>query len=172
VLRPLAPIAAALVAVAGLAACGGDSDDKQVRAVVERFADAGAKQDYQRICDELITPALSKKVEEIGLPCEVAFRQGLKDVKNPTLTVRSVKIDGDKALVGVHSTAANQQPSDDTVEVVKIDGEWRISSLVGGGGGTSTSTTPTTTTPTTTTPPTTTQGRQPSQTTTVPVPSG
>ena len=160
-LRPPSFVAVALVAVAGLSACGGDSDDDQVRAVVERFADAGAKQDYQRICDELITPALSKKVEEIGLPCEVAFRQGLKDVKKPTLTVRSVKVDGDKALVGVHSTALNQQPSDDTVEVVKVDGEWRISSLVGGGGS-----------GTTTTPPTTTQGRQPSQTTTVPTKTG
>lgn len=149
--RPPALIAAALIAAGGLSACGGKSDDDQVRAVVERFADAGAKQDYQRICDELITPALSQKVEQIGLPCEVAFRQGLKDVKDPKLTVTSVKVDGDKARVGVHSSAANQQPSDDTVEVVKVNGDWRISSLVGGG---------------------TQQGEQPSRTTTVPTTTG
>ena len=161
-LRPLAPIAVALVAAAGFTACG-KSEDDQVRAVVERFADAGAKQDYQRICDELITPELSKKVEEIGLPCEVAFRQGLKDVKNPTLTVRGVTVDGDKARVRVHSTAANQQPSDDTLLVVKQNGEWRISSLASGGGGGGTQTTPSQTT---------TQGQQPSQTTSLPTTTG
>ena len=148
--RPLLVLAAAIAAAGGLAACG-DSDEDQVRAVVERFADAGAKQDYQRICDELITPALSQKVEQIGLPCEVAFRQGLKDVKKPTLTVRSVKIDGDKARVAVHSTAANQSPSDDTLEVVKVNDEWRISSLVGSGSS---------------------QGEQPSRTTSVPTTTG
>ena len=134
-MRPPILLAMLLTAAAGLTAGCGKSEDDQVRAVVERFADAGAKADYQRICDELITPALSQKVEAVGLPCEIAFKKGLEGVKNPRIVVRSVKVDGDKARVAVHSTATGEKPSDDVLQVVKIDGDWRIASLAGGGSG-------------------------------------
>jgi hypothetical protein len=38
-------------------------------------------------------------------------------------------VNGDKALVSVHSTASNQPPSDDTLSLVKQKGKWKISSL-------------------------------------------
>ena len=126
--RPLLVFAAALAVAGSLAACG-ESDDEQVRAVVERFADAGAKQDYQRICDELITPALSQKVEQIGLPCEVALKKGFEDVQDPRLTVGTVSVDGDRATAGVRSSAAGEAPSQDTLELVRVGDGWRIASL-------------------------------------------
>jgi hypothetical protein len=137
VLRPrTAVIALSCAAVAATAAgCGSESADEQVRGVVTRFGEASAKKDYQEICDVLIAKSLSDNVEEFGLPCELAFKQGLQDVRRPRLAIRSVRVDGSRALVRVHSTAANQAPSDDTLELREADGEWRITSLAGRGAG-------------------------------------
>jgi hypothetical protein len=40
-----------------------------------------------------------------------------------------VAVNGDKALVSVHSTAAGETPSDDTIALVKEKGKWKVSSL-------------------------------------------
>jgi hypothetical protein len=120
-----------MVALASLAGCGssGPSDTQQVRTAVTRFAKASAKKDYQQICDRLVSRSLIQTVEQIGLPCEAAFRRGLKDVRKPSLQIRKVRVSGTHALVSIHSTAANQKPSDDTLELIKEDGDWRIASL-------------------------------------------
>jgi hypothetical protein len=143
------------VVVLGAMGCGRDSGPStsnppaQVRAVVERFGQATARKDYQTICDTLLARALVRKVEALGLPCEVALQRGLGDVRAPMLEVRQVVVRGDRALASVHSEAAGQAPSDDAIEVVKEDGDWRIASLAGSGA-TTTTTTPATTTPATT----------------------
>jgi hypothetical protein len=130
----LAPAAAALSAAAALAAVAlaagcGESDEDRVREAVRSYGDAVAKKDYQRICDELIARELVQNLEEIGLPCEVALRRGLGSVRRPKLEIRKVQVVKDRALVSVHSTAANQKPSDDMLEVRRQDGEWRVSGL-------------------------------------------
>jgi hypothetical protein len=151
-LRALALLAA--VCAAGLAAgCGSDSEgdagaEKAARQVVERFGAAAAGHDYQTICDDLLSEELIKTVESVGLPCEVALQKGLASVREPKIEVRQVRVQGARALVSVHSTAAGQQPSDDAVQLVREDGEWRIASLVSPGGQSTTTTT--TTTPSTT----------------------
>jgi hypothetical protein len=122
--------------LAGLAGCGDGKDAKQapgpeaqVRTVVRQFGAASAKKDYQTICDRLIAKSLSDNVEELGLPCELAFKQGLGAVKGATLRVRTVRVQGTKAFAAVHTTAVGQAASDDTLELVKTGGTWRISSL-------------------------------------------
>jgi hypothetical protein len=127
-----APAAAALAALLLLAGCGGDSGttpEDAVRDVVTRFGAASAKKDYQAICDDLIARSLADNVEEFGLPCELAFKQGLESVRGARLTIRKVTLKGDVAHVVVHTTAANQPPSTDTLTLRRIDGQWRISSL-------------------------------------------
>jgi hypothetical protein len=157
---PRVLLALAAACAAALAACGADeegakSDQQQARTVVERFGTATAKRDYRTICDELLADSLVKKVENIGLPCELAFEKGVGGVRDPKLEVREVKVQGARALVSVRSTARGEAPSDDAVELVRQDDEWRIASLVSPRGqGTTTATTPTTTTPATTTVPT------------------
>jgi hypothetical protein len=142
------------VAAAG---CGADengsqTDVNEARSVVERFGAATARHDYQMICDELLADTLVKKVEDVGLPCEVAFEKGVGGVRNPKLEVRQVKVQGARALVSVRSTATGETPSDDAVQLVRQDGEWRIASLVSPSGqGTTATTTATTTSPTQTT---------------------
>ncbi len=118
----------ALMSALGLAACGGD-DEADVRETLNEFADATAKKDYQRLCDDLLSPELIDQVRSVNLPCEVALRTGFEEVEQPRIEIRSVKIDGDTARAQVRSTARNQEPSVDVVELVKVDGEWRIASL-------------------------------------------
>jgi Putative lumazine-binding len=124
------PIVVALLAasVALAAGCGAD-DEGDVRATLDAFAEATAKKDYQRMCDELLAPELIEQIRRVNLPCEVALRTGLEDVEDPRLRVGTVKIDGDTASADVRSTASNQEPSRDTIRLVKVDGEWRIASL-------------------------------------------
>jgi hypothetical protein len=127
----LAPPVIALVvaAVAALAAGCGESDEDKVRAAVRDYGDAVAAKDYQRICDELIARELVQNLEEIGLPCEVALRRGLGSVRKPKLQIRAVRVVKERALVSVHSTAANQKPSDDVLQVREQDGEWRVAGI-------------------------------------------
>jgi hypothetical protein len=148
---------ALLAALALLAAgCGADSEgggdgasgDQQVRTVVARFGVATRAKDYQEICDNLLAQDLVDKIEAIGLPCESALQRGLGDVRNPTLAINEVSISGSRALVSIHTSAAGQKPSDDALQVVRENGEWKIASLAAPSDQrTQTQTTPTTTTP-------------------------
>ncbi|HET6546947.1 MAG TPA: nuclear transport factor 2 family protein [Solirubrobacter sp.] len=122
---------AALLLVAG-AACGcggGPSDVEQVHDVVEAFGKATAAKDYQRLCDHLLAPKLVEEVESVGLPCEVALKQGLGDVVSPTLTVGEIEVRGNTATADVRSAAAGEQPSRDTLQLVQVEDSWRIASL-------------------------------------------
>jgi hypothetical protein len=123
------PVILALVAALALApGCAGD-DEEEVRDALERYATAVAGKDYQTICDDIFAPELVEQVRRVNLPCEVALRTGFEEVERPRIRVLSVKIDGDTAEARVRSTAANQEPSEDVVRLVKVDGDWRVASL-------------------------------------------
>jgi hypothetical protein len=121
---------AALLAAALLAGCGGGpSDDQQVRQTLRDFVKATADKDYKLICDQLLAPRLVDQVKAIGLPCEKALQRGLGDVRDPRLTIGKVTVDGDRASAQIRTSAAGQPPSADKVELSKVGGRWRVSSL-------------------------------------------
>lgn len=94
-----------------LGACGGSSDEDQIRDIVND----GAKKP-STICDHLAAEPL----ETIGGPegCKkLADKQKPADAK-----VESIAIDGDKATAKVKS----EGKSGDT-KFAKVDGEWKIS---------------------------------------------
>jgi Putative lumazine-binding len=125
--RFLAPAVALLV----LVGCGegGPTPEEQVRSTVTAFGRATAAKDYQTLCDRLLAPSLVEDVESIGLPCEVALRQGLGAVREPRLTIGRIEVKDDTASAEVRTAAAGEEPSKDTLELVNLDGEWKISSL-------------------------------------------
>jgi predicted small lipoprotein YifL len=128
-LRAVRVPAAALLLV--LAGCGeqGPTPEQQVRATVNAFGRATAEKDYRELCDRLLAPSLVDEVEAIGLPCESALARGLGDVKDPRLTIGSVRVNGDRASAEIRTAAAGQEPSRDTLRLVNVDGTWRIASL-------------------------------------------
>jgi predicted small lipoprotein YifL len=129
-LRAVRALVTAL-ALALLAGCGADGPppEDEVRTAVSAFGEATAAKDYQRLCDGILAPALIAEVEAIGLPCEVALRQGLDSVREPRLTVGRVRVEGDRATAQVRSAAAGQEPSEDSLRLQRVDGAWRIASL-------------------------------------------
>jgi hypothetical protein len=125
--RILAPALALLLA----AGCGdqGPTPEQEVRSTVAAFGRATAAKDYQALCDRLLAPSLVEEVESIGLPCEVAMRRGLGDVRDPQLTIGRVQVEGERATVEVRTSAAGEEPSQDTLRLLRVDGAWKISSL-------------------------------------------
>jgi predicted small lipoprotein YifL len=120
--------AIALLLVAG---CGeqGPTPEEEVRAKVAEFSRATADKDYQALCDRILAPALIEELKSIGLPCEVALRQGLGDVREPRLTIGRVEVQGESASAQVRTSATGQEPSEDTLRLVNENGTWKISSL-------------------------------------------
>ena len=134
-LRPVPTRPLVLVlAVCALAGCGdsGPTDEQQIRTALAEFERATAERDYQALCDRVLAPKLIETVRQIGLPCELALQKGFEDVEDPRLTVGTVTVDEDEATAEVRSSAAGQSPSQDTVELVRVDGKWRVASLGAG----------------------------------------
>jgi hypothetical protein len=131
-LRAVRRLIVALLVVGATGCGGGPSDTERVHDTVEAFGRATAAKDYQRLCDDLLAPKLVSEVERVGLPCEVALKQGLGDVEAPTLTIGRIEVRGDTATAAVQSAAAGEQPSADTLQLVRVeDDSWRIASLAG-----------------------------------------
>jgi hypothetical protein len=114
-----------------LAGCGdsGPTDEEQVRTTLTAFSRATAAKDYQTLCDRLLAPSLIADLKKIGLPCEIALQQGLRDVKQPRLIIGAVTVKGKKATADVRSSAEGEAPSQDTIELERTDKGWRIASL-------------------------------------------
>ena len=116
-----------------LAACGGASpkrsDADRVRDTLAAFGQASAKHDYRRVCGELLAKPVIDSVRRAGLSCESAMKSALQGVQSPKLEVGEVTIKGNRASAKVHTTAANQPASDDTVALVREGGDWKIGAL-------------------------------------------
>lgn len=125
----LPPVALAALVLSG---CGGGADQSaQVRATVVEYGQAVAAKDYAKIC-RLFAPNLLRQMASINLPCTTALsRSNLRAVVAPTLTVLGVKVTGQRALATVHTAAANQQPANTTLGLVKVADGWRLASLTG-----------------------------------------
>ena len=120
----------ALLGVLALAACGRQSDETAVRETLESFADATARKDYQRLCDDVFSEKLVDEVNRT-LPCEVALRRSdLDAAREPRIEIRRIEVEGDRATAQVRTTAANQPASQDTVRLVREGEQWRIAALV------------------------------------------
>ena len=128
----LAALAAAALALALLATGCGDqepSPEQQVRTTLDDFGKATTGRDYQALCDRIFAPQLVDKLKQVGLPCEVALQQSLGAVKDPRITVGKITVTDKLAKAEIRTSASGQEPSQDTIELVPVDGTWRISSL-------------------------------------------
>jgi hypothetical protein len=118
-----------VIVVLVLALRPGPDADKEVRATLDRYAQATRDKDYQTLCDDLYASDLIDRIRSAGLPCEVALRTGLQDRRNPQLKVLGVEVSGDQALVRTRTTAVGEPPSVDTIRLVRQRGDWRVASL-------------------------------------------
>ncbi len=117
---------AVLVIIVALQVRGGRDDETLVREALARYETASARKDYQALCDDVLAASYVRQTASSGLPCEVALRTALEDVKNPTLEVINVEVNGDRAAARVRGTAAGQVPAEDVYTLVREDDAWHI----------------------------------------------
>jgi hypothetical protein len=117
---------ALLVVILALQLRGGRDDEKLVRQALVRYEKASRDKDYQTLCDELFASSYVRQTASSGLPCEVALHTALQNVRNPTLRVLSVEVNGDRALARVRGSAAGQVPGEDNYTLVREGRAWRI----------------------------------------------
>ena len=126
-------LTAAALAAALLAGCGDDgpTTQEQVRTTLDEFARAMTAKDYQSLCDKVLAPKLIEKLQQVGLPCEIAMQRAFQDVQNPRLTIGKITVAKDEksATAEVRTSASGQAPSQDTVELVPAKDGWRVSTL-------------------------------------------
>jgi hypothetical protein len=120
---------AILLCAAVLAGCGGPSDEQRIRQTVTDFGRAVEKGDYAHICTQLFAARLVEQLQQINLPCEQALRRSLAGRRDPQLTVGAVKVDGTTASAQIRTSAVGESPSQDTLQLINVDGHWRISAL-------------------------------------------
>ena len=103
---------ALLVVPLAFAACGGDSDEDQIKAIV-----ADGSKDPKSICDHASKALLEQLEGKEG--CEKLAAQEKPDDKEAD--VKSVKIDGDKATADIVGDNGPQK-----IQFVKEDGDWKV----------------------------------------------
>jgi hypothetical protein len=118
----------ALAAACVLAGCGGNDRDN-VQAKMQQFLHATASKDYNTLCAQVLAPNLLERLASSGVPCETAMRIALSGVRNPTLSIGRITVNGQRASAITLTGATGQQASLDAIELVKTGQGWRVASL-------------------------------------------
>lgn len=119
-----------IIPVIALVAVGcGSGTQSEVRAKVLELGQAAASRDYRRICDDVLAPPLVSRLRAYGISCERAMQIAFGGVRNPAISVGSVKVSGNTASAVTLSMAAGQRASLETIGLVKTTRGWRIASL-------------------------------------------
>jgi hypothetical protein len=140
VLRPvrlLTPVAV-LGATLGLVACGqakdsaGDfqGEQRNVADVVEKLQTEGRNRNAGRICNDLLAPALVRRIEaqNQGARCADVLDPNLNDTDAFELQVEKVTITGPRATVDVTSEAGDDTRTDQ-LTLQKVGADWKIATL-------------------------------------------
>jgi hypothetical protein len=117
---------AIIVVIGALQLRAGRDDQKLVRDTLEQYATASRNKDYQKLCDDLLASSYVKQTASSGLPCEVALRTALENVRNPTLTIGTIDVNGDRAAAKVTGSAAGQVPGTAVYTLIREDDAWKI----------------------------------------------
>jgi hypothetical protein len=128
-------LTALLLAVLGLAACGGGNDKKDAERTVRTFVRATNDRDADTLCNdvfskEFIEQATGASGDRARSVCKQQFKQ-LRGLKLRLVRISNTKIDGDKATVTT-VIETQDQPQPRVFRLTKEDGNWR---LAGGSGG-------------------------------------
>jgi hypothetical protein len=128
----------ACAAILALSGCSLGSDHEAqpaggapnaVAATMQAFDQALRAHDYRGVCNELFTAAARRRAG--GRDCERLLRSTAAGVQKPRVRILAIRIEGKRATVRVRSSASNQRPLVDEVELVREGGGYRIAALAG-----------------------------------------
>ena len=133
----LAPLA--LVVALAAAGCGQSNKDsatdfsgeqRAVAQAVEDLQSAGRKGDAQKICTDLLAPALIAEIRHASGDCAKVLDDALQDADTFEMTVEKVTVDGPRATAVVKSDAGKKDRTD-TLQLVREGRNWKVASLGG-----------------------------------------
>ncbi len=125
-MRAFGVVLAATLAL-GLAGCGSSESD-QVHAKVKQFVHAVSAHDAKTVCDQVLAPSLLARFTQEGLTCQRGIQIFLASVRDPTLSVGRVDLNGNKASALVLTGARCQKLTLAQLFLVKTPSGWRIAS--------------------------------------------
>ena len=129
-------LASVLVAAVVLTGCLPGSDDepkaikgapKEVADVIARLERATQRRQFAVLCDQLFTA--SARARAGGKDCVALLRETAKDVRKARIRLLDVRIDGKRATARVRTTAEGQTAVEETIDLVRDRGRYRISAL-------------------------------------------
>ena len=126
-----------LVGVLLLDGSGNSEDDpqpitgrgRQVADVVTRLERATLRRRFDVVCDDLFTRAARARAG--GANCVRLLRSTAKDVRRPRIRLLSVRIDGNRAEARVRTLSEGQTAVEETIDLLRERGRYRIASLRG-----------------------------------------
>ena len=120
---------ALLGAAYALAGCGATQSD-QVQAKLQQFAHAVASRNTPTLCQQVLAPTLVARLTAIGISCPQAMKSFVDEVRDPTVAVSHVKIDGKRASAIVRAGAKGQRSVTEPISLTLTAHGWRLASLV------------------------------------------
>lgn len=131
--RALCVLAGAAV-LAGCDAGGSDSNPdavegapRQVAAAVSALDAATRAGRYDEVCGRLFTRSARRRAG--GDDCAELLRAATEDVRRPRVRLLSIRVKGDEAEARVRTRAAGERAVDETIELKRERGRYRIASL-------------------------------------------
>jgi hypothetical protein len=127
-----------LVAPLALAGCslGGDEEPQPVRGAprqvsqaVHELERATRGRDFSSICVRLFTASARRRSG--GRDCPRLLGSSAEGLRGARIQILGIEIQGERAKVRVRSRAAGQPPLEDTIELRREGGGYRIDSLSG-----------------------------------------
>lgn len=104
-------------------------DQKAVAETVEDLQSASRKHDGEKICGDLLAPALAAKIKAASKDtCDTAVKDALSDADSFELQVQKVTVSGATATAVVESEGGDKDRVD-TLRLVKDGGSWKIATL-------------------------------------------
>lgn len=100
---------------------------KAIAATVERLERAVADRDYAEVCEELFTARARRRAG--GAECVAQVRSAAEGVRGPTIEIRGIDVNGDRARVRVSTKARGQERVIDTLDLRREGERWLVEAL-------------------------------------------
>jgi hypothetical protein len=134
--RALTPAALTVALLAGGCASSGSVDSSEdfrgqqrlVATAVEDLESAASDGDEGKICRELASRSLARRLARNGRSCAQTVDDAIKDADSSDLTVQSVRIAGTRATASVKEDLGDADRTA-TVGLVREGGRWRLATL-------------------------------------------
>jgi hypothetical protein len=133
-MRASTATASALLAGLVFASCGGDDEPerlrgpaKEVAGVVRALERSVAAGDWRKICRDLFSEQVRRQAG--GRECPAMLRRTAGGVRRPRIAVRRIEVEGNRARAEVTTRARGEGARNETIQLAREAGAFRISSL-------------------------------------------